>query len=188
MSDLDTVLSEIEAHEKLADLLDLGSVGRKIRRVQVHGRGGRAHVQIDLDNGEWIEFDPLGSYSTATKMNFEVSAQIGSRPSLKKPADVQEVATLIFWLGEHYEAIETADRAWELGADYLRAATLCEADMNDQTSRWWAFEHLDAKTTKHDVVVVDRRTGSRYVRTQWLVEYLRGRSEPGEATPMKGRA
>ena len=81
-------------------------------------------MRIDLDNGEWIELDPLGSYSTPAKMKFEISAQAGSKPRLDGD-DVQEIVTLIFWLGEHYETIATADRAWELGADYLRA--LCSA-------------------------------------------------------------
>ena len=66
---------------RLAELFDLGSVRRQVTRVRVHGRGGKAWVRIDLDNGEWIELDPLGSYSSPAKMKFEISAQTGSKPS-----------------------------------------------------------------------------------------------------------
>ena len=170
---------------RLAKLFDLGSVHRQVTRVRVHGRGGKAWVRIDLDNGEWIELDPLGSYSTPAKMKFEISAQAGSKPRLDGD-DVQEIVTLIFWLGEHYETIATADRAWELGADYLRAAVLCDVDMSDQASRWAAFEHLDRPDVrnKREAVLLDT-TGRRYVRTQWIAAHLRVHSDPGEAGAMK---
>ena len=145
-------------------------------RVRVHGRSGKAHVRVDLDNGEWIELDPVGSYSSPAKMNFEIAAQAGSKPALKA-LDVQEVVTLLYWLGDHSEAIKTADRAWELGAEYLREATLGDVQMGDQASRWQAFCQLNGGDVRHDTVlrqIFD--TGSRYVRTQWLMEYLRVRA------------
>ena len=181
---LDGALADVGSRERLAELFDLGSISRQITRVRVHGRGGKAHVRVDLDNGEWIELDPLGSYSSPAKMNFEIAAQVGSRPSLKAP-EVQEVVTLIFSLGEHYEAVELADRAWELGAEYLRGAVLCDVHMGDQGSRWEAFCHLDRADRRDTVVLHDLDTGSRYVRTQWFAEYLRSRSDVGEATRMR---
>lgn len=177
---------EAGARERLAKLLGLGAVGRQITRVRVHGRGGKAYVRIDLDNSEWIELDPLGSYSSPVKMKFEISAQTGAKPKLTGD-DVQEIVTLIFWLGEHYETIATADRAWELGAEYLRGVTLRDVDMSDQASRWRAFEHLDRQEVrlKQNTVLHDARTGKRYVRTQWLTEYIRSRVDPGETSAMK---
>ena len=62
--------------------LDSLPIPKQITRVRVHGRGGKADVRIDLDNGEWIELDPLGSYSSPAKMKFEISAQAGSKPKL----------------------------------------------------------------------------------------------------------
>ena len=112
-------------------------------------------------------------------MNFEIAAQAGSKPALKAP-DVQEVVTLLYRLGDHSEAIETADRAWELGAEYLREATLGDVQMGDQASRWQAFCQLNGGDVRHDTVLHDLDTGSRYVRTQWLMEYLRVRSDVGE--------
>src|SRR5262249_24966662 len=141
-------------------------------------------VRIDLDNGSWIELDPFGAYWTPNKLNLEISAQIGAKPKFKKSDEVQELVRLIFWLCEHYEAIQVADRAWGFGAEDLRRATICDVDMDDQASRWRAFERLDA-ATRHDVVLLDSKTGNRYVRTQWLVSHLRANSDPGEAGPMK---
>lgn len=188
MSDdvLDEVLNEVEAsasRARLGELLALASVGRQITRVRVYGRGGKAHVRLDLDNGERIVLDPLGSYSSPAKMNFEIASQAGCKPTLKA-GDLQEVVTLLYWLGEHYDASETADRAWELGAEYLRGAVLCDVDMGDQASRWRAFCLLDAKDTKHNTVLLDT-TGSRYVRTQWFMEHLRGRSDVGESAALR---
>lgn len=186
MTDLERELTEAGSRERLAELLALAPLGRQVVRVRVHGRGGKACVRMDLDDGEWIELDPLGSYSSPAKMNFEIAAQVGSRPALKAP-DVQEVVALIFWLGEHYETIQTADRAWELGAEYLRDVVLGDVDMSDQASRWQAFEVLDRPDVKarRNAVLHDVKTEKRYVRTQWLVEYLRTRCDPGEAGTMK---
>jgi hypothetical protein len=184
---LEDVLTEVEStasRERLGELLGLSEVNRTLRRVRVHGRGGRAYVRLDLDNGDRIEFDPLGSYSSPSKMNFEIASQTGARPKLKGP-DVQEVVTLIYWLGEREEASQTADRAWELGAEYLREAVLCDVEMGDQASRWRAFSHLDAKGTRRHTVLHDLKTGSRYVRTQWLMEYLRSRSDAGESAALR---
>jgi hypothetical protein len=188
MSATNDPLSDVEsapARERLAELLDLDAVRRTVKRVRVHGRGGHAHVRIDLDNGDRIVLDPVGAYSAPARMNFEISTQVGSKPALKKPADVQELATLIFWLAEQHAASEAADVAWELGAEYLRGAVLCDVVMSDQTSRWAAFEHLHKGTTSHSTVLLDARTGGRYVRAQWLTEFLRPRCDAGEVGLMK---
>src|SRR5690348_7850733 len=83
---LDDVLTEVEAtagRRKIDSLLGLDSVGKHVARVRVYGRGGRAHVRLDLDDGEWIVLDPLGAYSSPAKMNFEIAAQAGAKPTLK---------------------------------------------------------------------------------------------------------
>ena len=45
--------------ERLGGLwaLDTLEPTKRVTRVRVHGRGGKAHVRVDLDNGEWIELD-----------------------------------------------------------------------------------------------------------------------------------
>ena len=183
---LDDALNAVSSLARLDELwaLDTLDPRKRVTRVRVHGRGGKAHVSVDLDNGEWIEFDPLGSYSSPARMNFEIAAQTGAKPKLKAP-DVQEVVTLLYWLGDHRELVETADRAWELGAEYLREATLCDVHMGDQESRWHAFSQINGRSDRHDTVLHDVDTGSRYVRTQWFTDYLRARSDVGEAAKMR---
>lgn len=184
--ELEETLAATASLERLDELWALGALStpKHATRVRVHGRGGKAHVRVDLDNHERIELDPLGSYSTPQKMNFEIAAQAGSRPTLKGP-DVQEVVTLLYWLGEHYESVEIADRAWELGAEYLRTAVMCDVQMGDQGSRWEAFCHLGAEGASHATILHDLDTGRRYVRTHWFSEYLRSRSDVGEAAKMR---
>lgn len=183
---LDDVLADVETHGDLEALIGL-KVERTIRRVQVHGKGGKAYVRIDLDNRDYIEFDPLGSFSTPQKMNYELSAQ-GCKPALKA-GDPQTVARLIHTLGQHYEANQHRDRAWELGAQYLQEAVTVDVDMSAQGSRWQAFAYLDTKLARaaRNAVLVDSKTGNRYVRTQWLVEYLRRKSDIGDALKLKAQ-
>jgi hypothetical protein len=184
---LDDVLADVETKADLEDLVGLTDIGRTIRRVQVHGKGGKAYVRLDLDNGDYIELDPLGSFSTPQKMNYELSAQ-GCKPALKSGGP-QTVARLIHTLGEHYEASQHKDRAWELGAQYLREAVTVDVDMSEQGPRWQAFAYLDTKLAKaaRNAVLVDSETGNRYVRTQWLVEYLRRNSDIGDALKLKAQ-
>ena len=176
---------EAKARERLADLFDLGSVKRQIVRVRVHGRGGKAHVRIDLDNGDRIEFDPFSSVWQPAKMKYEISAQAGSEP--KPNGDgVQEIVKLIFWLGEHYADVQTTDQAWELGAEYLRKGVPGDVDMSDQASRWKAFQSLVTREGRlSDMILHDTATGKRYVRSDWLTGYLRARGDPGEAAELK---
>ena len=123
--------------------------------------------------------DPLGSSSSPAKLGLELASQAGATPTLKAP-DVQKAAKLFYLLGDHREAGEIADRAWELGAEYLRTAVIADVVMADQESRWKAFVALDTRTGPDDLVLVDSKTGTRYVRTQWFTDYLRMRCAPGE--------
>jgi hypothetical protein len=163
--------------EQLNALLALDQVDKRIDRVQVYGRGGRAHVCLYLDDGGRIVLDPLGACASPAKLSLELASQAGATPTLKSQ-DVQQAVRLFYVLGDHHQAGEIADRAWELGAEYLRAAVVAEVKMDDQASRWAAFVALD-KSKRDDVVLVDQ-TGTRYVRTQWFTEHLRNRSGPGE--------
>lgn len=165
--------------EQLNVLLALDQAGKRIDGVRVFGRGSKAHVCLHLDDGSRIVLDPLGSCSSPAKLSLEVASQAGATPTLKTP-DVLQAVKLFYLLGEHHDAGEIADRAWEFGAEYLRAAVIAEVDMNDQASRWQAFSRLDHKDTPTTVVLHDQKTGVRYVRTQWFTEYLRTQTGPGE--------
>ncbi len=164
--------------EQLNALLALDQVDKRIDRVRVYGRGSKAHVCLHLDDGQRIVLDPLGACASPSKLSLELASQAGATPTLKTP-DVQQAVKLVYLLGEHHGAGEIADRAWELGAEYLRAAVIAEVEMDDQASRWGAFDTLE-KSRRDDVVLLDRETGTRYVRTQWFMEHLRTRSGPGE--------
>ena len=186
-SHLDDALSQVEAHATLAELeklIGVTAIRRTIATIEVHGRGGKAFVKIRLDNGDLIELDPLGSFSTPQKMNFELSAQ-GAEPSLGT-GEPQKVARLLHRLGAHYEVSQTADRAWELGEKYLAKPTTvtCDARMSDQASRWSAFYRIQRESQK-DIVIFDHDTDSYYVRTFKLIAFLRAHSDAGEALRLK---
>jgi Bifunctional DNA primase/polymerase, N-terminal/Primase C terminal 1 (PriCT-1) len=168
--------------EELTGILGLDQAGKRVDRVRVYGRGGRAHVCIYLDDGERIVLDPLGACSSAPKLTVELASQAGATPTLKAP-DVATAFKLFYLLGEHQDAGEIAPRAWELGAEYLRAAVCADVAMGEQASRWRAFLALES-AKRHDIVLRDLETGVRYVRAQWVMEHLRDRTNPGEPAAM----
>jgi len=156
---------------ELSELLGLVQVGKRIDEVRVFGRGSKAHVRLQLDDGGFVLLDPLGACATPAKLALELASQAGATPALKAP-DVTNAVRLIYQLAEHNESVEVEDRAWELAADFLRAAAIGEVDMADQASRWRAFCALERSTAK-DIVLLDSRTGIRYVRIGWFAEYVR---------------
>ena len=165
--------------DELTALLGLGAVGKRIDRVAVFGRGSKATVQLHLDGDEHITLDPLGSYATPAKLTLEMAATTGATPKLKGP-DVALVTSLIYRLGQHHEAFETRDVAWEVAQDYLRDAATGEVDMNDQADRWRAFCALE-RSPAQNIVLKDETTGHRLVRVGWFAAYARqrtGTSEP----------
>jgi len=176
--------------DELSELLGLsGSKGinRRIDKVKVWGKSTRAHVRIELDDGSWITLDPIGAFTSPTKLCAELAMQAGATPLLKVP-QLMKVLQLFSRLGDHYESVEVADRAWDLAADYLRHAAAGLVNMEDQASRWAAFcdlKRLDQTQGRTaDIVLVDGETGLRYVRISWLADYLRQRTAPGEAAQM----
>jgi hypothetical protein len=165
---------------ELTKLLGLDAIGREIDGVQVFGRGTRAIVHIDLDNGERIVLDPVGAFTTINKLTAELALTVGASPTLKA-SDVTRVLVLIKKLGRHFEAFETEDVAWEIARDYLRAAPLAEIDMSDQAQRWAGFCKLEASAAQN-IVLEDTSTGERFVRVGWITAYARIRS--GQAEPI----
>jgi hypothetical protein len=171
--------------DDLTGLLGLADVGKRIDAVRVYGRGSNAIAHIHLDDGERIVLDPLGRFATLAKLTAELALQAGASPVLKAP-DVVRALVLFHKLADHYENVEVEDRAWELGAEYLRSAAIGDVAMDDQASRWQAFAAL-AASRRTDVVLADTATGIRYVRTGWFEGYVRGqtgvsagRGEPGD--------
>lgn len=175
--------------DELTGLLGLDAIGKRIDSVSVYGRGTKAYVRLLLDDGGQVVLDPLGAAcASSSKLRLELASQAGATPLLKG-LDVARAVQLIYRLGEHHESGEVADRAWELGAEYLRTAAIGEFVMGEQASRYDAFAALDraeqgGRGTRQEVVLLDTKTGVRYVRTQWFTDYLRVRTGPGEPAAM----
>lgn len=158
---------------ELNGLLGLDEVHKRIDTVKVFGRGMRAAVRFCLDDGNLIVLDPIGAFKTPQNLMSELALRAGASPMLKG-SDVQRVFVLIYRLADHYESVETEDRADELGADYLRSAAIGEVDMSDGQQRWDAFWHLERSETKN-IILQDPKTGIRYVRIGWFADYVRER-------------
>jgi Bifunctional DNA primase/polymerase, N-terminal/Primase C terminal 1 (PriCT-1) len=156
---------------ELTSLLGLDTIGKRIDNVRSYGRGSNATTHVDLDDGNRIVLDPVGKFSTVSKLTVELALTTGATPKLSTDA-VLRVLVLLSKLSEQHESVEIEDRAWELGSDWLRAAAIGEVDMGDQASRWAAFCALE-RSTAHNVVLVDRGTGTRYVRIGWFAEHVR---------------
>lgn len=177
------VAETVATLETLTELLGLQQVGKRIDHVRVFGRGSRAHVYLRLDDGNQIVLDPLGAACTPPKLAIELASQAGATPTFK-PVDVTRAVAMIYDLGDHHAAAEIGDRAFELGAAYLRDAAEGSFQNSDQAARWKAFEGLRAHErhrtpTSSDIVLTDSTTGIRYVRAQWFAEYLRRITAPG---------
>lgn len=164
---------------ELSDLLGLDEVGKHIDQVRMFGRGSTAIAHILLDGGERILLDPLGKFTTASKLSAEIRLQAGAPVNLKWE-DVLQTLSLIYHLADHHESVETVELASEVALEYLRNAAVAEVDMSNQESRWKAFSHLD-RAGRTDIVLLDSETGVRYVRTGWFSEYLRSKLGPPDA-------
>jgi hypothetical protein len=164
----------IASLDELDALLGLANVGKHIDVVRIYGRGSNAIAHIHLDHDDRIVLDPIGKFSTINKLSAELALQAGAEPTLNAPGVLRALA-LLHKLADHHHNIETEDRAWELGAEYLRSAVTGDVVMDDQASRWQAFAALEA-SGRTDLVLADTATGIRYVRTGWFEAYVRAQT------------
>ena len=171
--------------EPLAHLNDLLGLVDKDRVVEVklYGANTRGAAYLRQLSGEAIVLDPIGQYAVPARLAAEVALHTGIAPKIKNGADALKVLALIRRLSGLIASIETRDRAEELAAEYLRAAAVGEVDMSDQASRWKAFSALDSASQQH-VVLLDSKTGLRYVRTGWFARFVREQEGPGASDPV----
>ena len=162
---------------ELTELLGLDAVGKRIDTIRVFGRGTSAKVCIFLDDGERLVLDPVGKFATSTKLASELALTTGASPKLNFEK-VTRAFVLIKQMGQHHENIEQEDRAWELGAEYLRTTAVGEVVMGDQKSRWKAFVALDRSTT--GIVLIDQDSGIRFVRVRWFDRFVREKTGSAE--------
>jgi hypothetical protein len=167
----------------LGELLDLPTVGLKVRGARVFGKGSGAAVEIDISNGETLTFGTLRDMMRPQVLIAEVAACTGATPTLKQQQCAQaltlarKVATLI-------ETDSENDIAREWGRDYLRLAETVDLDINHQAQRWRAFEMLadlgdpaaaGAGAASSSGLVLRHHDGVRYVRTLWFERYIKSR-------------
>ena len=134
--------------DELTALLALDTVGKRIDVVRLYGRGSNAIAHIYLDDGERIVLDPVGKFTTCSKMNAEVAIQAGASVTLRPP-DVTRVLVLLRNLSERHELVgRIEERSWEFGVEYLRAAVIGDVVMADQASRGELLSRLNARTRR----------------------------------------
>lgn len=159
----------IGAAEQLAALLDLASVDIQVRGARTFGQGSRASVQIDLSNGETLEFDSLRDMVRPQNLIAEVVACSGATPALKQPQAVRAVA-LVRAIAEHTRTMTADDIAVDWGITYLQRTDVLDVDLNEQRARWGAFSHIKPL----DGGIVLRHTdGRRLVRAGWFRSFVK---------------
>lgn len=170
--------------EELGEMLALPTVGRRLVRVAMFGRGSEASADLLLDDGQRITFGSLAIFGSATKVNLHVGLSIGAAPKLKQ-ADAHRAAVLLYQAAEREEGIGDDDLARGWGLEYLQDASLLDVDLTDQHARWAAFSRLaglDPFSRAREVggslasasTVLRHTDGSRLVRAGWFYSYVRG--------------
>jgi hypothetical protein len=171
------------AADALTAMCDMSRVGVHVTAARLAGNGSRAVVEIDLSNGEVMEFDSVREMCKPAALVAEVVATTGATPKLNGAQAVQAVA-FVRAIADWTKTATAADDATSWGLEYLQAATVLDVDMHDQAGRWAAFSHLGSihpfnraaedRTSLAAASVVLRHTdGSRLVRTGWFREYVR---------------
>jgi len=174
----------IAAVEQFDALLSLPAAAG-CRGARIIGHGSRAAVEIDLANGDRMEFDSIRDMTRPANLIAEVAACAGVAISLKQAQAVQAVV-LVRALAERTQGITENDAAADWGISYLQAATVLEVDMDDQRERWGAFNRLrDAQLGVEQAeapgressyaaatIVLRSPSGVRYIRAGWFQRYV----------------
>lgn len=170
------------AAEQITALLDLPSVGLRIRGARIVGRGSSASADVFLSDNTTLTFETLRDVGNATRLALEVAACTGATPKLKATQAIRAVA-LLRALAEHHTTATTDDLTIEWCHAYLQDADVLDTTMSDQQQRWAAFSRLDAIDPYASArqnggslgagTVLRDVDGSRYVRTGWFRDYVR---------------
>jgi hypothetical protein len=178
--------------DELTALLGLNTIGARVTGATMYGRGSTADVRIHLTGDRRIDLNPIGKYTTASKLANELALQTGVDVPLTA-AQVVRFSALINRLADHRDTMSEENRAADWGISYLQAAQVLALTMSDQRERWAAFKRLDAtdpvSSARADgtsvavgsVVLEDAQTRLRYVRASWFAAYVRQQSWPGAA-------
>ncbi|MEJ7891721.1 MAG: hypothetical protein WKF94_03685 [Solirubrobacteraceae bacterium] len=172
-----------EAGAKLADLLGLTVMGMTVKSAVTTGQGARASAQLELSNGEWLEFESLREMAHLTVLRAELAACAGVVPKITA-ADALQAVALLRQVARRQQTVSDDDLALDWGQSYLQAAQTRPVDMSDQADRWEAFSDLRSLDNAREeagaamtMVLVDS-AGVRFVRSGHMYGFVRGR-EPG---------
>lgn len=171
---------EDPAHE-LTELL-----GIAVAAANIYGRGPTASVDLLLCDGAKLTFDRFGDVAKPSTLSAALVTLTGVYKTFKGP-EAGRVAAAVFRLARHYRDASADEAAGEMGYEYLRLAPTQDFDMSDQAERWRAFCDLARVSPAWDVgdnrsahaiasgsvVLIDRESGTRYVRTGWFRSYVK---------------
>lgn len=169
--------------QQLESLLGIQSVGRRLVRVRMFGRGAEGSADLRLDDGSTLTFPSLAIFASAAKVNLHVALSIGAEPKLKGP-DAQKAAVLLYQAAEREEGLTEDDLARGWGIEYLQAADVIDVDLRDQAQRWAAFSRLAAiepwakarengSSVAAAGVVLRHTDDTRLVRCGWYYSFVR---------------
>jgi hypothetical protein len=172
-------LDAIGAPDRLADLLDLKSIGITVVAADIYGAGSRASVEIRLSNGEVMTFDQLREMTQPGLLAAELVACTGATPKLSKPIALQ-ATSLVRAIARTHRTMSDNDAAIEWGVGYLQHAEVLDFDLNDQADRWGAFSALAELDPTRDPAgvpppcwVLRHSDGTRLVRSSWFVTHVK---------------
>ncbi len=176
-------LTNDDAGAQLNALLGLVDVGMTLKSAVTTGQGARASAQLELSNGEWLEFDSLREMAHPTVLKAELAACAGATPKITA-ADAITAVALLRQVARRQQTMTDDDHATDWGVSYLQSAQERGVDMRDQAERWAAFCDLRSLDNARDeagggmtMVLLDG-DGIRYVRTGHFFPFVRAR-EPG---------
>lgn len=169
--------------QQLESLLALPTIGRRLVRVRMYGRGSEGSADLILDDGSTLTFPALALFASPAKLNLHLALSIGVAAKLKGP-EAQQAAVLLYQAAEREEGFSEDDLARGWGIEYLQAADVLDVDLADQEQRWAAFSRLatlepwsKARENGGSVaaasIVLRHQDGSRLVRCGWYYGFVR---------------
>src|SRR5829696_1464600 len=169
---------------ELSALLGLPSVGVHITSARWFGQGAAASIDLELSNGETMQFASVRDMVRPQGLIAELVACAGATPTLKQPQAVHAVK-LARAIAERTAGATEDDLSTDWGVEYLQAAETLDIDLDDQAQKWAAFERLSRRdpwgharehgcTYAAATIVLRAHTGERLVRAEWFMRHVRG--------------
>lgn len=177
----------------LTDELGLDDA-RAVIGANVFGRGPAASVDIRLKDGSAMTFERFSDLALPSRLSAYLVTLTGTYRAFKG-SDAGEIAATVFKLARHHAEADEDEAAREWGRDYLRDAPTEPVELADQDDRFRAFGLLAGTHPARDggedrssyalaarsIVLVDRETGVRLVRTGWFQTFVK--REVGGVSP-----